>query len=665
MDKGTKGAKGKRADRPGSEAGPVRAGAPDGAGISANDAEAPAGAEIIRRHVKTLPSAPGVYRMINRAGDVLYVGKAKNLKRRVASYTRPERLGARLRRVVSATVALEIVTTHTEAEALLLESNLIKKLKPRYNVLLRDDKSFPHIMITGDHPWPQITKHRGARTRKGEYFGPFASAGAVNRTLATLQRAFPLRSCADTIFASRTRPCLQYQIKRCTAPCVGRIGAEEYDALVGEARDFLSGRSQDIQRRLSRRMQEASDGQAYEKAAAYRDRIRALTQIQGRQDINVRGLGEADVVAAYEAGGQTCIQVFFFRAGQNFGNRAYFPAHAAHLEAWEVLEPFLGQFYGAHPPPPLILLSHKIPRQALIGEALTIRAGRKVRLSVPQRGAKRKLIAHALANAREALGRRLSENASQRRLLEGVAEAFALEQAPRRIEVYDNSHISGTNAVGAMIVAGPEGLMKNAYRRFTIRGTAKAGRGTAKADGAITPGDDYAMLREVLTRRFSRALKEDPERGGGQWPDLILIDGGKGHLSAALSVFADLGIDDIAVAAIAKGADRNAGKERFYLAGRQAFRLPPRDPVLYFLERLRDEAHRFAIGGHRAKRAKATGTSVLDEIRGIGAKRKRALLHHFGSARGVAEAGLADLEIVAGINKTVAKKIYDHFHSEA
>lgn len=665
MDKGTKGAKGKRADRPGSEAGPVRAGAPDGTGISANDAEAPAGAEIIRRHVKTLPSAPGVYRMINRAGDVLYVGKAKNLKRRVASYTRPERLGARLRRVVSATVALEIVTTHTEAEALLLESNLIKKLKPRYNVLLRDDKSFPHIMITGDHPWPQITKHRGARTRKGEYFGPFASAGAVNRTLATLQRAFPLRSCADTIFASRTRPCLQYQIKRCTAPCVGRIGAEEYDALVGEARDFLSGRSQDIQRRLSRRMQEASDGQAYEKAAAYRDRIRALTQIQGRQDINVRGLGEADVVAAYEAGGQTCIQVFFFRAGQNFGNRAYFPAHAAHLEAWEVLEPFLGQFYGAHPPPPLILLSHKIPRQALIGEALTIRAGRKVRLSVPQRGAKRKLIAHALANAREALGRRLSENASQRRLLEGVAEAFALEQAPRRIEVYDNSHISGTNAVGAMIVAGPEGLMKNAYRRFTIRGTAKAGRGTAKADGAITPGDDYAMLREVLTRRFSRALKEDPERGGGQWPDLILIDGGKGHLSAALSVFADLGIDDIAVAAIAKGADRNAGKERFYLAGRQAFRLPPRDPVLYFLERLRDEAHRFAIGGHRAKRAKATGTSVLDEIRGIGAKRKRALLHHFGSARGVAEAGLADLEIVAGINKTVAKKIYDHFHSEA
>ncbi|MCH6576711.1 MAG: excinuclease ABC subunit UvrC [Proteobacteria bacterium] len=658
MDKGTKGAKGKGANRAAAEAGPVRAGGPDGAGISANDADAPAGAEIIRGHVKTLPSTPGVYRLTNRAGEVLYVGKAKNLKRRVASYTKPERLGVRMRRVVSATAALEIVTTHTEAEALLLESNLIKKLKPRYNVLLRDDKSFPHIMITGDHPWPQITKHRGAQTRKGEYFGPFASAGAVNRTLATLQRAFPLRSCADSIFASRTRPCLQYQIKRCTAPCVGRIGAEEYDALVGEARDFLSGKSQDIQRRLSRRMQEASDAQAYEKAAAYRDRIRALTQIQGRQDINVQGLGEADVVAAYEAGGQTCIQVFFFRAGQNFGNRAYFPGHAAHLEASEVLEPFLGQFYAAHPPPPLILLSHKIPRQDLIGEALTIRAGRKVRLSVPQRGAKRKLIAHALDNAREALGRRLSENASQRRLLEGVAEAFALEQAPRRIEVYDNSHISGTNAVGAMIVAGPEGLMKNAYRKFTIRGT-------AKADGPITPGDDYGMLREVLMRRFSRALKEDPERGGGQWPDLILIDGGQGHLSAAHSVFADLGIDDVAVAAIAKGPDRNAGKERFYMAGRGAFRLPPRDPVLYFLERLRDEAHRFAIGGHRAKRAKAAGASVLDEIPGIGAKRKRALLHHFGSARGVAEAGLADLEIVAGINKTVAKKIYDHFHSGA
>ena len=676
MDKGTKSAKGTKdakgisGNRPGSETGPVRAAAPDGAGMSANDAEAPVGAEVIRGHVKTLPSAPGVYRMINRAGDVLYVGKAKNLKKRVASYTRPERLGVRMRRVVSATAALEIVTTHTEAEALLLESNLIKKLKPRYNVLLRDDKSFPHIMITGDHPWPQITKHRGARTRKGEYFGPFASAGAVNRTLATLQRAFPLRSCADTIFASRTRPCLQYQIKRCTAPCVGRIGAEEYAALVGEARDFLSGRSQDIQRRLSRRMQEASDAQAYEKAAAYRDRIKALTQIQGRQDINVQGLGEADVVAAYEAGGQTCIQVFFFRAGQNFGNRAYFPGHAAHLEEWEVLEPFLGQFYAAHPPPPLILLSHKVPRQALIGEALTIRAGRKVRLSVPERGAKRKLIAHALANAREALGRRVAENASQRRLLEGVAETFALEQAPGRIEVYDNSHISGTNAIGAMIVAGPEGLMKNAYRRFTIRGTAKAGRGTAKAgrgtakaDGPITPGDDYGMLREVLMRRFSRALKEDPERGGGQWPDLILIDGGQGHLGTALSVFADLGIDDVAVAAIAKGPDRNAGKERFYMAGRGAFRLPPRDPVLYFLERLRDEAHRFAIGGHRAKRAKAAGTSVLDEIPGIGAKRKRALLHHFGSARGVAEAGLADLEIVIGINKTVAKKIYDHFHS--
>ncbi|MCH7635400.1 MAG: excinuclease ABC subunit UvrC [Proteobacteria bacterium] len=653
--KGTKGAKGKRANRAAAEAGPVRAGGPDGAGKSANDADAPAGAEIIRGHVKTLPSTPGVYRMTNRAGEVLYVGKAKNLKRRVASYTKPERLGVRMRRVVSATAALEIVTTHTEAEALLLESNLIKKLKPRYNVLLRDDKSFPHIMITGDHPWPQITKHRGAQTRKGEYFGPFASAGAVNRTLATLQRAFPLRSCADSIFASRTRPCLQYQIKRCTAPCVGRIGAEEYDALVGEARDFLSGKSQDIQRRLSRRMQEASDAQAYEKAAAYRDRIRALTQIQGRQDINVQGLGEADVVAAYEAGGQTCIQVFFFRAGQNFGNRAYFPGHAAHLEASEVLEPFLGQFYAAHPPPPLILLSHKIRRQDLIGEALTIRAGRKVRLSVPQRGAKRKLIAHALANAREALGRRLSENASQRRLLEGVAEAFALEQAPRRIEVYDNSHISGTNAVGAMIVAGPEGLMKNAYRKFTIK---------SAGPGGITPGDDYGMMREVLGRRFSRALKEDPERDRGLWPDLIIIDGGVGQLNAALTVLADLGVEDLAVVAMAKGAARRAGRERFFLPARPPVTLDARDPVLYFLQRLRDEAHRFAIGAHRAKRSKALSRSMLDEISGIGAHRKRALLHHFGSARNVSKAGLEDLELVDGISKAVAKKIYDHFHAE-
>ncbi len=630
---------------------------PDAAGARQGTADRKVGAKAIAACLKTLPSSPGVYRMIDAAGQVLYVGKAKNLKKRVASYTSPERLTVRMRRVVAATAAMEVVTTHTEAEALLLESNLIKREKPRYNVLLRDDKSFPYIMITGDHAWPQITKHRGARDRKGEYFGPFASAGAVNQTLATLQRAFPLRSCADTIFASRTRPCLQYQIKRCTAPCVGRITRNDYDALVREARDFLSGKSQDIQRRLSWKMEEASDALEYEKAAVYRDRIKALTQIQARQDINVSGLGEADVIAAYCEAGQSCIQVFFFRAGQNFGNRAYFPSHASRLEAPEVLEAFVGQFYAAHPPPPLILLSHNIPNQALLGEALTLRAGRRVRLAFPQRGAKRSLLAPALANAQAALGRRLSESASQRRLLEGVAAAFGLDGPPNRIEVYDNSHISGTGAVGAMIVAGPEGLAKNAYRKFTIRGTMRPG----DEDGA-SPGDDYGMLREVLTRRFSRALREDPERDKGMWPDLILIDGGAGHLSASEMVFADLGIDEVAVGAIAKGPERKAGRERFHLPGREPFTLDPRDPVLYFLQRLRDEAHRFAVGGHRAKRSKAITLSILDEIPGIGAKRKRALLRHFGSARGAAEAGLADLERVTGISKGVAKKIYDFFH---
>ncbi len=633
---------------------------PDGVRKAKAGGEPTVGAKAIGACLKTLPSSPGVYRMIDAAGDVLYVGKARNLKKRVASYIWPERLTVRMRRVIAATAAVDVVTTHTEAEALLLESNLIKREKPRYNVLLRDDKSFPYIMITGDHEWAQITKHRGARTRKGEYFGPFASAGAVNQTLATLQRAFPLRSCSDSIFSSRTRPCLQYQIKRCTAPCVGRIAPMDYDALVQEARDFLSGKSQDIQRRLCRKMEAESDALEYEKAAVYRDRIRALTQIQARQGISVPGLGEADVIAAHSEAGQSCVQVFFFRAGQNFGNRAYYPSHAAHLEAPEVLDAFLGQFYASHPPPPLILLSHRIPNQALIGEALTLRTGRKVRLTFPQRGAKRNLLTPALANAEAALGRRLSESASQRRLLEGVARTFGLDGAPERIEVYDNSHISGTGAIGAMIVAGPEGLVKNAYRKFTIRGTMRPGD-----EGGTIPGDDYGMLREVLSRRFSRALREDPERDKGLWPDLILLDGGAGHLSAAETVFADLGIDDVAVGAIAKGPERKAGRERFHLREREPFTLDPRDPVLYFLQRLRDEAHRFAVGGHRAKRSKAIAHSVLDEIPGIGAKRKRALLHHFGSARGAAEAGLADLERVAGISKRVAEKIYDFFHGGA
>ncbi len=609
-----------------------------------------AGADVIRAALKTLPPSPGIYRLINATGDMLYIGKAKNLRRRVSSYARPDGLSVRMRRVVSNTAKVEIITTHTEAEALLLESNLIKREKPRYNVLLRDDKSFPYILITGDNDWPRITKHRGARNRKGEYFGPFASVGAVNQTLAILQRAFPLRSCSDSIFAGRTRPCLQYQIKRCTAPCVGRISHGDYDALVAEVHDFLSGHSRDIQQRLGERMEKASRALEYEAASVYRDRIRALTQIQARQDINIAGLGEADVIAAHCEAGQTCIQVFFFRAGQNFGNRAYFPSHASHLEAAEVLEPFLGQFYASHPPPPLVLLSHPVANQGLIGEALTLRAGRKVRLSHPRRGPKRNLVRHGLANAEAALGRHLAESASQRRLLEGVARTFALDAPPGRIEVYDNSHISGANAIGAMIVAGPDGLEKNAYRKFSIRGSAE-----------VRPGDDYAMMREVLNRRFSRAIKEDP--GRETWPDLVLIDGGAGHLTVAAEVMAELGIDDIALAAIAKGRDRNAGRERFFVPGRDPFTLPARDPVLYFLQRLRDEAHRFVIGGHRAKRSKAIGTSVLDDITGIGAKRKKALLHHFGSARTVAQAGLDDLEKVGGISATVAKRIYDHFHS--
>ena len=607
---------------------------------------------MIAESLKTLTGSPGVYRMSAADGKPLYIGKAKNLKKRVAAYRRPERLPVRLQRMIAAAATLDVITTHTEAEALLLESNLIKRLRPHYNVLLRDDKSFPYILITGEDDWPQLVKHRGARNRKGEYFGPFAAADAVNRTLAALQRAFPLRSCSNAIFASRTRPCLQFQIKRCAAPCVGRIGRDDYATIVQEARDFLNGNSRDLQQRLSRRMQEASDALAFEAAATFRDRIHALTQIQAHQDINVADLGDADVIAAHQEAGQTCIQVFFFRAGQNFGNRTYFPAHAQDLSPVEVMEPFLGQFYADKVPPPAVLVSHMPAARAVLAEALAVRAGRRITLARPVRGAKRKLIEHALANAREALARRLAESATQRRLLEGLAETLGLDGAPQRIEVYDNSHISGADAVGAMIVAGPEGLMKNAYRKFNIKG----------AD--IAPGDDYAMMREVLGRRFRRALQEDPDRDSGTWPELVLIDGGEGHLGVAREVFADLGIDDIPLAAIAKGAERNAGRERFHMAGRRSFMLPAGNPVLYFLQRLRDEAHRFAIGSHRARRSRTIRRSVLDDIAGVGAVRKRALLHHFGSARSVERAGLADLETVDGINTTVAKKIYDHFHSD-
>ncbi|HEV2549320.1 MAG TPA: excinuclease ABC subunit UvrC [Stellaceae bacterium] len=634
------------------------------------------GISIIREALRSMPPGPGVYRMLDRRGDALYVGKARSLKSRVVHYTNAGNLSTRLSRMVAETHAVEVVVTHTEVEALLLENNLIKRLMPRYNVLLRDDKSFPYIHLTGDHDFPRILKHRGARSAPGDYFGPFASAGAVARTVVALQRAFLLRSCSDSIFASRTRPCLLYQIKRCSAPCVGRIDKAGYERLLDEARGFLTGKSKEVQERLAAYMQELSDNLDFESAAFIRDRIRALTHVQGRQDISLDGIADADVIGAHQAGGHTCVQVFFFRAGQNWGNRAYFPSHDRQMPVEQVLSAFLGQFYENKLPPKLILLSHEPSELALLEEALATHAGGKVELAVPQRGDKRKLVEHALLNAREALGRRLSESATQQKLLEGVAQALGLEAPPQRIEVYDNSHIQGSHAVGAMIVAGPDGFVKNAYRKFTIRGARAAPQGdlaaaiAASAEpetsaAALVPGDDYAMMREVLSRRFARAIKEDPTREKGTWPDLVLIDGGAGQLSSAQQVLADLGITDIPLAAIAKGPDRDAGRERFFRPGREPFSLDTKDPVLYYLQRLRDEAHRFAIGTHRAKRTKAIGASPLDEIRGIGARRKKALLHHFGSARGVARAGLADLERVEGISKAVARRIYDHFHAEA
>ncbi len=618
-----------------------------------------AGVAVIDTLLKTLPGKPGVYRMINAGGEVLYVGKAKSLKKRIASYTRLARQPVRTRRVVAETASMEFVITHTEAEALLLEANLIKRFQPRYNILLRDDKSFPSILLTGDHAFARVLKHRGAHSREGDYFGPFASAWAVNQTLSVLQQAFLLRSCSDAVFSNRTRPCLLHQIKRCSAPCVDRIGEAEYAALIEEARAFLSGDSRSIQGRLARQMQEASDALEFEKAAQFRDRIQALTRVQARHDINVRGIDEADVIAAHGAGGQTCVQVFFVRAGQNYGNRAYFPSHARDDDAPRVLGAFIGQFYANKAPPRSVLVSHRMDNHELIAEALSVRAGRRVQVAHPRRGAKRKLTGHALVNARDALARRMAESASQRRNLEGLARVLRLEAAPERIEVFDNSHISGTQAVGAMIVAGPEGLMKKAYRKFTIRGAAPD---SAAPD--LQPRDDYAMMRQVLTRRFSRALKEDPERAGGQWPDLVLIDGGAGQLAVAAEVFEELGIEDVAVAAIAKGRDRNAGRERIFLPGRQPLTLNSRDRVLYFLQRLRDEAHRFAIGAHRLRRAKSLARSSLDDIPGIGAKRKKALLHHFGSAGAVSQAGRADLESVDGISGAMANKIYEWFRPD-
>ena len=621
------------------------------------------GVPVIEGHLKTLPSSPGVYRMIDSKGDILYVGKAKNLKKRVVAYTTLERQSNRIRRMISETASMEFVTTHTEAEALLLESNLIKRYRPKYNILLRDDKSFPFILVTAGHDFPQILKHRGAQNKKGDYFGPFASVWAVNETLAVLQRAFLLRTCTDAVFANRTRPCLLHQIKRCAAPCVDRVSSKGYQTLVSQAQNFLSGGSQSIQKEFAALMQEASDELEFEVAAQYRDRIRALTRVQARQDINMQGIGEADVIAAHQEGGVTCIQVFFFRTGANYGNRSYFPSQAHDSELVDIIEAFVAQFYAKTIPPKTIFTSHEVPNFVLLQEALTVRADRNVKILCPQRGDKRKVIDHALNNAKEAHGRRMAESASQRRLLERIQEVFKLDRVPARIEVYDNSHISGAKAVGGMIVAGPEGLMKNAYRKFTIKGAAPT-ESHARSEG-YAAGDDYAMMKEVLTRRFSRALREDPDKTSGQWPDLVLLDGGKGQLSMGLQVFEELGIDDIAIAGIAKGPDRNAGRERIYLSdGSPVIELESRNPTLYFLQRLRDEAHRFAIGSHRQKRSKAITLSVLDEIPSVGAKRKKALLHHFGGPDGVAQAGRTDLEATEGINKALANKIYDWFHPD-
>lgn len=621
------------------------------------------GPEIIGGFVKRLPNSPGVYRMIDADGDVLYVGKARSLKKRVASYAKSGGHTNRIARMIRETVTMEFMRTHTETEALLLEANLIKRLRPRFNVLLRDDKSFPYIVITTDHRAPGIYKHRGARAKSREYFGPFASAGAVNRTINAMQRAFLIRSCTDSMFESRTRPCLLYQIKRCAGPCTGEVSADDYLDLVAEARNFLAGKSTEIQQQLSKRMDAASQSLEFETAAVIRDRLSALSHVQAHQGINPRGVEDADVFAIEQKGGITCVQVFFFRTGQNWGNRSYFPRADKSIDAPEVLGAFLAQFYDDKPCPRIVLLNREIEERALLEEALSIRSGYKVEILVPQRGGKKEMVDHAGLNAREALGRRLAETSTQGRLLEGVAEAFGLAAPPRRIEVFDNSHIMGTNAVGAMIVAGPEGFAKGQYRKFNIRSE------------NLTPGDDYGMMREVLTRRFSRLVKENgpkPDDGEGAdevsdtlppWPDLVLIDGGAGQLGAARSVLEELGIyESVPLVGIAKGPDRDAGREKFFVEGRESFMLPQRDPVLYFVQRLRDEAHRFAIGTHRAKRKKEMARNPLDEVPGIGPTRKRALLHHFGTAKAVSRAALSDLMAVEGISEQMARAIYDHFH---
>ncbi len=627
--------------------------------IEATPQRLQSGMAVIRAFWETLPGSPGVYRMLNGEGEVLYVGKARNLKARVSAYARGDAPNNRIARMISETSAMEFVTTTTETEALLLETNLIKQLKPRYNVLMRDDKSFPFIVITGDHAAPQILKHRGARNRKGSYFGPFASAQAVNRTLNALQRAFLIRTCSDSYYENRSRPCLLHQIKRCAAPCTGEVSLEAYAGLVEEAKAFLSGKSGTIREKLGTEMMAAADNLDFERAARLRDRLAGLSAVQASQDINPAGVEEADVFAIHAEAGQFCIEVFFFRTGQNWGNRAFFPRADRTLEPGEVLDSFLGQFYDERPAPRLIMLSEEVENRELLAEALTIRAGHKVEILVPKRGEKRDMVNHALTNAKEALGRRLAESASQTRLLEGVAAAFGLAKSPRRIDVFDNSHIMGTNAVGAMIVAGPRGFSKTHYRTYNIRSE------------EITPGDDYGMMREVMQRRFSRLAKEavrdekldDPD-SLPHWPDLVLIDGGKGQLEAVRGVLADLGITDVPLVGVAKGPDRDAGRETFLIPGRTPFKLPPRDPTLYFIQRLRDEAHRFAIGTHRAKRKREMGKNPLDEIPGIGPARKRALLLHFGTAKAVSRASYADLARVSGINEATARLVYDFFHEK-
>jgi excinuclease ABC subunit C len=613
------------------------------------------GAERIALYLKTLPNAPGVYRMLNARGDVLYVGKAKNLKKRVTAYTKPKAQSYRIARMISETTEMIFISTASETEALLLEANLIKRLKPRYNVLFRDDKSFPNILLRTDHAYPQILKHRGARSRDGIYFGPFAAATAVNSTLNTLQRAFLLRTCSDTVFEGRTRPCLLYQIKRCSGPCVGRIDQAGYSELVAQAKDFLTGKSRVIQESLAENMHQASESMAFERAAHLRDRIRAMSQIHARQGINPTSFANADVFAVHQEAGTTCIQVFFFRAGQNWGNRPYFPRHAKEVAAEDVLGAFLGQFYDSRPPPPLILLNIDIPERKLLGEALTVRAGHKVEIAIPKRGEKQEIVASALHNARGQLARSQAESATQRELLEGVAESFGLESPPQRIEIYDNSHVQGANAVGAMVVAGPDGFQKTEYRKFNIK----------SAD--LNAGDDYGMMREVLTRRFGRLVrdsgKEDADDKWTKWPDLVLIDGGLGHVAAAHQALIEVGADDVMLVGIAKSIEREAGREHFFRKGKKPFRLEPKSPVLYYVQRLRDEAHRFAIAGHRARRSKAITSNPLDEIGGIGAARKKALLAHFGSAKAVADATLGELETVNGVSAALARNIYDFFHA--